>query len=97
MCKLRISAHDLMIEKGRDINLQRQDRLCNFCNEIEDEYHFLDKCILYQNQRNEALETSDTKYDILSDYICQENKEKQIAKYIFEAFRLRSSKVSSNQ
>ena len=40
--KIRISAHNLPIEKGRYRNLARQKRLCTFCKvEISDEYHCL--------------------------------------------------------
>ena len=95
MCKLRISAHDLMIEKGRYTNVQRQDRLCNYCDEVEDEYHFLDRCIMYKKQRNETLAASNITYKTLSDYILQDDKQRQIARYIFEAFKVRSSKVSA--
>ena len=44
LTKLRVSAHDLKIETGRYTNLPRDKRLCNVCNVLEDEYHFLDDC-----------------------------------------------------
>ena len=52
ICRFRISAHDLRIEKGRyesvknsagqRIPLERNKRICLMCNQncIEDEYHF---------------------------------------------------------
>lgn len=43
LTKLRISAHTLLIEKGRYFRpkLCRNLRLCSLCNKIEDEEHFL--------------------------------------------------------
>ena len=51
--KLRISAHDLAIEKGRYSNIARGDRICHWCQTsmgvrvTEDEEHVLFKCDLY--------------------------------------------------
>ena len=42
--KLRISDHSLLIEKGRQFKISREDRLCKTCNKIEDEQHFLLDC-----------------------------------------------------
>jgi hypothetical protein len=46
LTKLRISAHTLLIEKGRYFRpkLCRNLRLCSLCNKIEDEEHFLLFC-----------------------------------------------------
>lgn len=53
ICKLRISAHKLMIEVGRYVKIDRNERYCNKCTsgEIEDEIHFLIKCHKYHQQR----------------------------------------------
>jgi hypothetical protein len=40
LTKFRVSDHSLEIETGRYKNITRQQRLCSFCKEIEDEYHF---------------------------------------------------------
>ena len=101
MCKLRISAHDLMIERGRYTNIKRQDRLCTYCKEIEDEKHFLDKCVLYNELRDDILKTrmilecADS-CNSLSEIMMQKKNGKQIAKFTFEAFQVRSSKVPTN-
>ena len=43
--KLRLSNHNLMIEKGRHQNIVKYLRLCPFCpNAIEDEIHFITNC-----------------------------------------------------
>ena len=54
---LRLSSHDLLIEKGRHINLPRHERLCTYCDleEIEDEFHFTLKCPFYSEIRQKYL------------------------------------------
>ena len=50
---MRLSAHKLQIEYGRYLNIDRQDRKCILCNldVIEDEFHFILKCPVYDNLR----------------------------------------------
>ena len=57
LCKIRISAHNLMIEKGRYQKLNRKDRNCLVCNagEIENEEHFLLHCKHYKLIRSTFL------------------------------------------
>ena len=55
MCKLRISAHDLMVEKGRYCypKVEFDKRYCRFCpRQVENEYHFVFECKLYNTERN---------------------------------------------
>jgi len=66
-CKFRISAHNLRIETGRYekerndsgqyIKLDRSGRVCQLCNSgsVEDEFHFLFKCPLYNKERETVL------------------------------------------
>ena len=62
--RLRISAHALRIETGRynlPAPLPVQDRTCWFCSEeqaVEDELHFLLKCSLYTQERQEFFDYS---------------------------------------
>jgi hypothetical protein len=51
ICKYRIHAHSLKIENGRYLNIDRQERICDFCNDscIEDEFHFTLKCKTYDD------------------------------------------------
>ena len=58
ICKLRISAHDLRIEKDRYSKkyIERTERKCRYCltknvNAIEDEMHFIVDCPLYDTER----------------------------------------------
>ena len=50
LTKLRVSNHNLMIEKGRHQRLPIDKRLCDKCNVVEDEEHFLVQC-----KKNEKL------------------------------------------
>ena len=50
--KFRLSNHELMIEKGRHLNINKELRCCKFCpGSIEDEIHFLTKCKTYSIPR----------------------------------------------
>ena len=51
--QFRTGVHDLEVEKGRCRNLPLEDRLCRVCSEnvVEDEYHFVLKCIEYADIR----------------------------------------------
>ena len=59
LCKLRISNHKLMIERGRYScpKVPREDRLCHLCTShvIEDEVHFLYVCPLYDKYRKDLF------------------------------------------
>ena len=53
IAKLRMCAHNLEIEKGRYFQINRTERFCKICNdlEIEDENHFLWQCEKYRKER----------------------------------------------
>lgn len=57
LSKLRISAHELSIEKGRYKNITRENRICKWCkitlglDIIENEKHVLYDCTFYSSQR----------------------------------------------
>jgi hypothetical protein len=44
--KLRISEHNLLIEKGRHSIIPIEQRLCSHCKCIDDEKHFLLHCTI---------------------------------------------------
>ena len=59
--KFRLSNHSLMIEKGRHQNMNLFDRTCPFCpGEIENEFHFLIKCPVYEKLRQKLLNDVET-------------------------------------
>ena len=52
LTKLRLSNHELMIEKGRHMKIEKELRFCPLCpNEIEDETHFLIICKAFKEER----------------------------------------------
>ena len=54
--KLRLSNHDLMIEKGRHLKIDKSVRFCPFCPDlIETEQHFLMECKSYNFLRADLL------------------------------------------
>ena len=55
--RIRLSNHDLMIEKGRHLNLEISRRNCPLCTGcfLEDEYHFLLWCKTFSPLRNELF------------------------------------------
>lgn len=57
ICKYRIHAHSLKIETGRYLNIDRQERICDFCNDscIEDKLHFILKCKKYDDMRKKYI------------------------------------------
>ena len=57
LAQLRLGILPLYIETGRFINVKRENRICTLCeeNEVEDELHFLFKCTLYNDIRNQFL------------------------------------------
>lgn len=59
LTKLRISAHQLLIERGRYFRpkLPRFQRLCTQCNMIEDEEHFILFCSKFNESRGKLLTT----------------------------------------
>jgi hypothetical protein len=59
LAKLRLSNHTLMIEKGRHMGLEKEERVCPFCDgdDVEDEYHFIFECPTFILPRREFLDT----------------------------------------
>ena len=53
--KLRINEHNLLIEKGRHLNIPREQRLCSHCKCIDDEKHFLLHCTINSELRSSFL------------------------------------------
>ena len=49
--KLRLSSHKLRIETGRYDKLEVEKRLCENCKQVDDEFHFIIDCSLYNNER----------------------------------------------
>ena len=66
--KLRISAHSLAIETGRFNKPQKkpiEKRTCFHCKQVEDEFHFIFNCPLYNEERT-AFATKLASFSILT-------------------------------
>ena len=68
--KLRLSAHQLSIEKGRYFNMPRHERLCQLCNAntIENEEHFLLHCPAYADSRSAAFKKLENHIENIQNY-----------------------------
>lgn len=65
LSKLRISSHDLLIERGRYFRpkVPRENRLCMTCNKIEDEEHFMIHCSRFSTIRNDLFMKMNIEYN----------------------------------
>ena len=100
LCRFRCSGHNLMIEKGRHLKIERSLRLCQLCNSnvIEDEYHFLLVCPFYRDLRRKYFKTYYFSSPNLHKFnlLMQTRSStilKKLAKYLIEAFDKRNFKV----
>ena len=95
--KFRLSNHRLMIEVGRHRGLSVDERVCPFCpRSIENEFHFLFDCKMYEAQRTIFLNpitrqirgfqnlTQEGKMELL---MC--NMDQKLCKYIANCLELR--------
>ena len=57
MTKFRTLNHKMPIQKGRFLNVNRDERYCSKCMErdLGDEFHYLFVCEYFANERNELL------------------------------------------
>ena len=57
LTRFRTSSHDLAIEKGRYLNIAREERICINCNTrlVENEFHFLCTCMKFTELRSKYI------------------------------------------
>lgn len=53
--KCYLSKYHLPIEIGSWARIPLNERLCNNCNKLGDEFHFLFECTLFENERRRFL------------------------------------------
>ena len=101
--EIEVGRFNLKTVENRTMRKKVEDRLCNMCdrNEVEDEFHFLMKCNLYNELRNELFINTSLRYpELLSitelwDKFIFINKycSFDVAKYLEKAWKLRSMYV----
>ena len=102
LAQLRSGVLPLRVETGRFQNEQLENRLCVFCESmsIEDEYHFLLHCDLYDDLRRHLFYSLvDNVFHISSDSekikLLLHNNFKQVAQFVEKAFLRRRDKLYS--
>jgi hypothetical protein len=103
LTQLRVSSHSLHIETGRygSGRVERERRVCRVCDcgEIEDEYHFLLICPVYENLRSQLIKSYYTTRPSMFKCVelltgCNKSQLRKLAKYIFQAFELRKLRIT---
>ena len=105
LSNFRCSCHKLMIEKGRHLNIERDYRFCPYCLSrnvyiVEDEFHMLLICPLYDELRREcfAPQWLNTFESVnLFNAIMSSDQERHIlalASFLHKAFSLREETVT---
>ena len=99
LCRLRISAHDLQIERGSYANIVREDRKRKTCGVVEDELHFLNDCTGYDLLRQRLLDNPNVR-DLCSDgtinnnfrhsdFLQLDKAQMHLAEYVYNCMSLR--------
>ena len=97
LCKLRVSAHRLEVETGRWTKPNRtplDDRVCLICGVLEDEFHFMLECSLYNDERKKYIKRYYWQRPNMPKFIQLMSSEnasviKNIAIFIEKAFKIR--------
>lgn len=81
---MRCSDHPLEVEKGRNRNIPRENRLCKLClqKEIETEEHFLTKCTFFDRYKP----TYNLQHINAAKVFINDTAHVQLGHYLAEAF-----------
>lgn len=98
LTRLRLSAHRLSIETGRwhkPNKIPRNERKCQICNSIEDEFHFILECTNYNDIRKKYIKKHFWKNPNIPKFIellTTDNVStlKKLSTFVFKAFEIRS-------
>ena len=102
--RLRTNSHSLEIERGRYVNRNESDRICTFCAVIENEFHFVMICSLYNNIRCDLFNEVTKLFPFICQYTPYERflffmgyDDKRLhllfSKFVYKAFDIRSGVV----
>jgi len=103
LAKLRLSSHKLRIESGRygESRIERDERYCVFCckRDVEDEYHFVLVCCLYEELRKKYLKRYFYQKPSVYKYVelMKSKNSKQLlnlSKYVNETFNMRKAALN---
>ena len=100
-CSFKIGSLNLQIQSGRYNNVPREQRLCKLCNlEVEDEYHFLLKCPVYNDLRARYFPakyiTNPNHHKFVLLMTCKNEKIiLNVANFIYIAYRERSTFITN--
>ena len=100
LSKIRLSSHQLAIEKGRHINIERNQRKCPLCtSDIEDEFHFILICPEYIDLRKTYIHkyfyTRPSMYKLTILLTSTKSKQlKNLAIYLLKAFKVRTEAIN---
>ena len=74
IARIRCSSHPLAIERGRHTRpiTPTEQRLCNFCHEIDDEYHFIFYCKINAIERKALFDKIITNIYDINELTCYE-------------------------
>ena len=100
VCKSRIRAYIGMIDRDRYVRIPREEWLCNVCDELEEQTHFLDKCVKHNRIRSQLLNT--IRLELASnvpkpaDLFLFSNMQNILAKHVFKCCNARTLTCDRN-
>ncbi len=96
--RLKVSSHRLAIESGRWNRTPVNNRICEVCARLEDEYHFILECVMYADIRIKYIRRYYRHRPNMAKFtelIKSENSEivRNLGMYIFKAFEIRNNNL----
>ena len=96
--RLRVPSHRLQIEAGRwskPNSTPRNERLCRLCNKLEDEFHLLFECTLYNQLRQELIKLFYTRRCSMHKAVTLMQSSntkilKNLSVYVYKCFQIRN-------
>ena len=104
LTRLRLSSHRLCVETGRwqkPCKIPYEDRKCTFCNLLEDEFHFILECKVYNDLRRSIIPRYYRQHPSMYkfvDLMTSDNKKlmEKVALYVYKATLVRNDVLYNN-
>ena len=103
VARLRSSNHPLLIEKGRHLCIERNERLCKYClsqglNSIETEFHFVMQCNMFKELREKYISKRYWEYPNMDSFIRLLQSDNvtvlnELGHFIYNALNMREANV----